>query len=186
MSCWAEIPFYTYNDIGGKVELYEPLKHCLSNLTEIKNVSDIDKNHFYVMGDNVIYRIAHDGSQNHIEDKIDINYNGMSMVNHFERIIALTDSTSLICLDNGFLLCPNNQQQNVISLSTPYIKSFSALSKTGEALHKESEHEAIKIPFTNNTIEIRFATDDVLAHNVSFNINWKESANGRNRKESTK
>ena len=24
--------FYTYNDIGGKVELYEPLKHCLSNL----------------------------------------------------------------------------------------------------------------------------------------------------------
>ena len=160
--------FYTYNDIGGKVELYEPLKHCLSNLTEIKNVSDIDKNHFYEMGDNVIYRIAHDGSQNHIEDKIDINYNGMSMVNHFERIIALTDSTSLICLDNGFLLCPNNQQQNVISLSTPYIKSFSALSKTGEALHKESEHEAIKIPFTNNTIEIRFATDDVLAHNVSF------------------
>jgi hypothetical protein len=38
--------FYTYNDIGGKVELYEPLKHCLSNLTEIKNVSDIDGTYY--------------------------------------------------------------------------------------------------------------------------------------------
>lgn len=160
--------FYTYNDIGGKVELYEPLKHCLNNLTEIKNVSDIDKNHFYVMGDNVIYRIVHDGSQNHVEDKIDINYNGMSMVNHFERIIPLTDSTSLICLDNGFLLRPNNQQQDTISLSTPYIKSFSDLSRTGKTLHKGNEQETIKIPFTNNTIEIRFATNDILAHNVSF------------------
>lgn len=163
--------FYTYNDIGGRVELYEPLKHCLSNLSEIKNVSDIDKNHFYVVGENVLYRIAHDGSQNHIEDKIDINYNGMSMVSHFERIIALTDSTSLICLDNGFLLCPNNQQQHAIALSAPYIKSFSALSGNEKVLHNKMASDAIKIPFSNNTIEIKFATDDVLAHNVSFQYN---------------
>lgn len=160
--------FYTYNDIGGKVELYEPLKHCLSNLSEIKNVSDIDKNHFYVVGENVLYRIAHDGSQNHIEDKIDINYNGMSLVSHFERIIALTDSTSLICLDNGFLLCPNNQQQRAIALSAPYIKSFSALSGNGNVLHDKHASAPVQIPFANNTIEIKFATDDVLAHNASF------------------
>ena len=160
--------FYTYNDIGGKVELYQPLNHCLTNLSEITNVSVIDKNHFYVMGNNVIYRIAHDGSQNHIEDKIDINYNGMSMVSHYERVIALTDSTSLICLDNGFLLCPNHGKQENISLSTPYIHSFSALPKDGTALYNEDFRTALNIPFSHNTLEIAFATDDILAHNVSF------------------
>lgn len=160
--------FYTYNDIAGKVELYEPLKHCLNNLSEIKNVSAIDKNQFYVMGNNVLYRIVHDGSQNHIEEKIDIHYNGMSMVSHFERVVALTDSTSLICLDNGFLLRPNNRKQPAFTLSAPYIKSFSARQKEGKTLYNENNSKPFRIPFTYNTIDITFATEDLWTHNASF------------------
>lgn len=160
--------FYTYNDIRGQIEPYTPLKDCLNDLTEIRNVASINKNHFWVIGNNALHRIANDGLRNHVEEKIDISYNGMSMVSHFEKIIAITDTTSLVCLDNGFLICPNNQKHSPIELASPYIKSFSALQKDGSFINNKEDDEAFKIPFAYRTIEISFASEDVLAHNVSF------------------
>ncbi len=159
--------FYTFNDVNGEVERYEPLKHSLADLRDVRNVGDLDKNRFWVMSGNVIYRIVNDGSQNHVEDKFDIGYNGMSLVNHFERIIALTDSTSLVCLDNGFLLCSNDKQQSLITLATPYIKAFSAQKSDGDTWYAVSG-EKPRLPFTYKRVELSFATRDALAHNVSF------------------
>lgn len=159
--------FYTYNDINGNVELYEPLKYSLKQLEEIKSVSGIDNNHFWVMGDNVLYRVVHDGAENRIEEKLDIGYNNMSLVSHFERAIPLTESTSLICLENGFLLCNTNLSYHKEPLAAPYIKSVGACNSAGETIYMELGVKG-RFPASYNNIRIGFSGNSVLSDNLSF------------------
>ncbi len=159
--------FYTYNDISGKVEAYQSLNDCLVDIPVIKNVADLDQNRFWVMGENVLYRIVNDGSQNLVEGKFDIGYNGMSLVSHFERIIALTDTTSLVCLDNGFLISNNDKQYRSLSLATPYIRSFTARRADNKSLYVAAD-KMPSVPFTYKVVQLSFGTRDALAHNVSF------------------
>lgn len=160
--------FYTYDDIEGKIKPYEPLRTCLGELAEIRNVSGIDKNRFWAVGDNVLYRVVNDGSRNRIEEKYDVGGYGMSLVPRFEKIVRLTDTTDLVCLDNGFLICPSRGRRTAAPvLRSPYIRSLTARRGDGSVL-VSSDSTRFNVPASCDAVTIGFASPDVLSHPVSF------------------
>lgn len=159
--------FYTFNDIDNNVELYKSLNTSIDGLHDLKNVININKNRLWIIGNNIIYKLAYDGTTGKIDDKIDLIANNMSLVNGFEKIVLLNDSISLVCLDNGFLLCNNNHISTPIEISKPYIRSFATLNKESQ-IHYQNVSESFQVNHSYNTITIRFSSKDTFSKNTYF------------------
>lgn len=159
--------FYTYNDIQNKFEPYALLDSVMSGVTGMKTVFNIDKNSFWIVGDNILYKLYCNSLEAYIEDKVDIYSSNISLVNSFERIVPLNDSISLICLDNGFILYTNSDQIQPKTIEMPYLRAFSVMNSHKDVLYMDFSKE-VEVSYLYNTIRLAFSDQDAIAADLYF------------------
>lgn len=159
--------FYTYNDIQNRFESYSLLDSVMTGINDLKSVFNIDKNSFWIVGNNILYKLYCNGIEAYIEDKVDINSSNISLVNSFERIVPLNDSISLICLDNGFVLYDNNGRLSDKKIEKPYLTSLSAMNSRKESIYMDFSNN-IEISYLYNTIRLAFSDKDAISTDLYF------------------
>ncbi|MFV0328817.1 MAG: triple tyrosine motif-containing protein [Dysgonomonas sp.] len=161
--------FFTYDDIANKIIPNTLLDECFRNIKNLKQVIHIQNNIFWALTDASVYKFSYDGYEANILESYNLGMN-LSLVNTYENISILNDSTSLICLDNGFLLyqkeknTSNNYQHK---LPLPYLASLETMSTSGDVEYKGIS-QAAQIPYDSNTISFSFSAENAFASNFSF------------------
>lgn len=161
--------FYTYDDIANKIIPNLLLDNCFENVKGVQQVIPIRNNEFWALTSNAIYRFLYDGYEASISDRYNLGMN-LSLVNAYENIAILNDTTNLICLDNGFLLNYEksvNNKNNIKYLIPPYIESLQALNMDGEAQYEDISQYA-KILYDYNTVTFSFFAKDAFPMDLSF------------------
>lgn len=158
--------FYTYNDIDGKIVEEPSLNKAFNGITDLKNVVNITPESFWVIGNNLIYKVDYKNQKSIISSILNINYQNFSLVDNYENIITLNDSISLICLDRGFLIYSNNGHFVDEHLSKPYIRSIFASDANGNKTFVNLNTKEIKQSY--NTISFRFGADGLFRDNIVF------------------
>lgn len=171
--------FYVYNDLQDKIVEYEQINQCFEGIHSLKNIVTLRENLFFAITGNCIYKFLYDGHDFRIVDRFDIEYNNLSLVNMYENAVALDDSLSLICLDNGFLLHNNNvalPKDSIIAL--PYIRSITSINSKDNKKYLSFIESDNEIPYSQNTILFTFSSKDILAKNLSFQYQLEGVTNG--------
>lgn len=158
--------FYTYNDIEGTIVPEQALNECFSSISGLKEVVNISPENFWIIGNDLIYNVVYNDNRAQIKFIIDIGYKNFSMIDNFENIVTLDDDLSLICLDNGFLLCQNKVTAKNDPIAQPYFKSIKISNANGESVYLDNNFNQINHSF--NTIKFRFSTAETLTRNISF------------------
>lgn len=158
--------FYTYNDIDGSIVPEHALNECFKDITGLKEVVNISPDNLWIIGNDLIYNVTYNDNNAQIKFIIDIGYKNFSMIDNYENIVHLDDDLSLICLDNGFLLCKNKLATENKPIVQPYFKSIQILNSNGESVYVDNNANQISHSF--NTIRFRFSTAETLPRNISF------------------
>ncbi|MBK5720260.1 hypothetical protein JGH11_05185 [Dysgonomonas sp. Marseille-P4677] len=162
--------FYTYDDIGNKIVPSTLLNRCFENIKNIKQIIPIGEDVFWALTTTSIYKFSFDGYDASILENYNLGMN-LSMVNAYENVSILNNSTSLICLDNGFLLYNNGTDKRAINLykelPTPYLESLQTSNMAGNTDY-ENLLETPQISYDYNTLQFSFSSNNAFASNLSF------------------
>lgn len=159
---------YTYNDINGKIQIYQPFNLVLDQIGELKRVVSFGQDNLWFIGNNTLYNVSYNGETAKIKSSIDIGGKNMVLINNYENIIQLNDSLNLICLDNGFIIHNIKQSSSKKSeIYPPYFKAFLAKNSNGKELY-QSITESINLSNKFNTIQIGFSSIDAFSNNIYF------------------
>lgn len=157
--------FYTYNDLTDLIVPDDLLNECFKDIKHIRKIVPIHSNMFWAITDNVIYKFLYDGYQATIIDRYKLGVE-LSPVYLYENIAVLTDSLSLICLDNGFLLYKETEPSQHPAQQL-YFKSILASNASGQT-HYYALKDEISIPQKYNSITFNFFANMALADNLYF------------------
>lgn len=164
--------FYTYNDVENKIVENNILNECFKNTKNVKQIIPIKENEFWALTSAAIYKFSYDGYESTILENYNLGLN-LSLVNAYENISVLNDSTSLICLDNGFLLynkangATGKQKRLYRNLQQPHLESFETLSMDGTRQYKDL-FEPAKVSYNFNTVKFNFTSNNSFTSDLSF------------------
>lgn len=160
--------FYTYDDISNKIVPNTILDDCFKNVKNLRQVIHIRDNEFWALTNASVYRFIYDGYEAHITESYNLGMN-LSLVNTYENISILNDSTSLVCLDNGFLLYKKGQsgKEDPKKLSPPYLESLGTRNSNGEYEYKILS-QPVEISYNYNTVTFSFSVENAFGSNLSF------------------
>ncbi|NDV94029.1 hypothetical protein D0T84_03735 [Dysgonomonas sp. 521] len=160
--------FYTYDDISNKIVPNTILDDCFKSVKNLRQVIHIRNNEFWALTDASVYQFVYDGYEAYITESYNLGMN-LSLVNAYENISILNDSTSLVCLDNGFLLYKKGQsgKDGSKALSPPYLESLGTRNSNGEYKYI-SLSQPVEIPYNYNTVTFRFSVENAFSSNLSF------------------
>ncbi|MDR2810900.1 MAG: hypothetical protein LBB84_10175 [Tannerellaceae bacterium] len=163
---------FVYNDIENKLEFHGGLTRCFEGITHIRNIIPISKTHFWTVTHHCLYKIFYDGHESHIDYRLDLNYDNLSLVHHYENIVALNDSLSLVCLDNGFLLhTAGKETVPPQPRSKPCLRFVAAIDKKKHTKYPDKHAANVantELPYEYNTLQFRFFVKNRLPQNRYF------------------
>ncbi|MDU1890671.1 MAG: triple tyrosine motif-containing protein [Dysgonomonas sp.] len=161
--------FYTYDDIANQIVPNAILDECFKSIISIKQIISINKNTFWALTPTSIYKFFYDGYEASILEAYGLGLN-LSLVNTYENISVLDDSSSLVCLDNGFILYNKiGEGNNVLNrtLYSPLLESMGTFSTDGSVEYKNLSEEA-KVSYNYNSITFWFSVSNAFSQNLSF------------------
>ena len=161
--------FYTYDDIENKIVPSSLLNECFSKVNNIKQIIPIKENQFWALTDAAIYKFYYDGYEISILENYNLGMN-LSLVNAYENISILNDTTSLICLDNGFLIYNKTKEAKrslYKELLAPYLESMQTVNVDGRAEYKDIT-KSNEVSYSFNTVIFGFSSNNAFASNLSF------------------
>ena len=161
--------FYTYDDISDKIVPNSALDKCFEGVKSLKRVMAIGDNKFWALTDTSLYKFEYDGSHATLLESYSLT-TGLSLVNAYENLTVLNDSTNLICLDNGFLLYHNDPDKKTgvaNSLPIPYFELMRTVKTDGDIVFQNMSDD-VDISYDYNIITIGFSAKNIYASNLFF------------------
>ena len=159
--------FFTYNDVADKIESNKPLNDCFQNLKDIKNIIHIKDHEFWALTNKTIYKFTYDGYKASITERYNLGAN-LSLVDIYENLSVLNDTTSIVCIDNGFLVYNKAKAApEEYVLPIPHIESLQTINTGGKSRYLDLRSSK-KIAYHYNSVCIRFSATDVFSENLSF------------------
>ncbi|MBB4035507.1 hypothetical protein GGR21_001400 [Dysgonomonas hofstadii] len=161
--------FYTYDDITNVIVPNKLLDDCFANIKHVRQVIPIKDNLFWALTSSSVYKFSYDGYEASILENYNLGMN-LSLVNSYENVSILNDSTSLICLDNGFLLYRRNdgaETRLADNLMPPNIESVMTENGEKEVVYKDIFKEN-EIAYGYNTVTFKFSSSNTFASDLSF------------------
>jgi len=161
--------FYTYDDIEDEIVPNKLLNDCFENIKDLREIVAIQKNMFWAISNRALYKFSYDGYNASIMESYDLGLN-LSFVNTYENISVLDDSTNLICLDNGFLLYQNqdnDEEKHLNTISSPFLVSLQTTNSNGNSEYVNISMNA-EIPYDYNTVTFDFSAKNSFTFNYSF------------------
>lgn len=160
--------FFTYDDITNQIVPSSLLNNCFKDISDLKQIVPIADNMFWAMTNHAIYKFVYDGYKASIVESYNLGHD-LLPVNNYENISIINDSTSFICLDNGFLMYKKtNNNTNVQSkLHQPYLKALQTSNAKGDRRY-ENLSKKTDISYNYNSLTFYFSTNNTFASNFSF------------------
>lgn len=174
--------FYTYNDVDDHIVPNNTLDECFRNTKDIKQVIPVKDNLFWALTTSSVYKFSYDGYDASILENYNLGMN-LSLVNAYENASVLDTASSLICLDNGFLLYTGHEDYKskkdmTNALIQPYLESLETSSVDGQFNYEDLTKFA-KISNGFNTIRFYFTSNNSFTSNLYFqymlegvDLNW--------------
>lgn len=162
--------FYTYDDIQDKVIPNTLLNDCFARTPGLRQIVPYRDNQFWALAQTALHRFTYDGYEVAIAGSYPLGLN-LSLVNAYENMSILNDSTCMVCLDNGFLLYhsrPEEPGRKPSPLPSPFLKAIRALDTQGETQGKEFREDHLRIDYRYNTIQLQFGARQVFDRQLSF------------------
>jgi len=161
--------FYTYDDIANVIVPNKLLDDCFSNIKYIKQVVPVKDNLFWALSSSGVYKFSYDGYEASILENYNLGMN-LSLVNSYENVSILNDTTNLICLVNGFLLYRESCIENDIlsrTLVSPNIESVMTINGDKDIIYRDIYKEK-RIAYNYNTVTFNFSSSNTYASDLSF------------------
>ena len=96
--------FYFYNELSRKIEPFGLLNDLQLPIKRISKIVAIDDHTYWVVGKNSFAVLDYVNGNIRISDIGYLDDSRYTTVDDYENLVALNDTTSLICLNNGFAL----------------------------------------------------------------------------------
>ena len=158
--------FYIYDDILDAITPLKQAGELFERKKDLRNVVNSGRNTFWVLSSNALYELYTNGRETNFKNKIDLEFNDLSLVNNFESLVPLSDSVDLICLNKGFILYQNKQSDYSHSQTKNTILTlFETIDDQNHSLSKHLDKE-ISIPYNENSVKVSFFTPESVDRNV--------------------
>lgn len=159
--------FYTYDDIADTIVPNTILNECFINIRDLKRVIAIQKNTFWALAGTSIHKFSYDGYRAQILESYNLGMN-LSLVNSYENISVISDSLSIVCLDNGYLLYDKSKygRDTHLKLKSPFLESLQIADNQGNTLYMNMSEPA-EISSKYNNITFCFSVQDIFASNYA-------------------
>lgn len=162
--------FFLYDEVNDQITPDKLLNDCFKNVKDIKQIVTEKESIYWALTNTAIYRFFYDGYRASVISRYNIGSN-LSLVNNYENISVLNDSTNLICLDNGFLIHYDKKEliksDGLTPTAAPYIESVETFdSKKNQAyIDIKTQNE---ISYELNSITISFSSEKVYPLDLQF------------------
>ncbi len=167
--------FYTYRESMDMLVPNKPLNDCFRLAKDIRHLVHMHDEESWMIDGSSVHRFVYDGSQAHILGSYLLQPDNLSLSPAGEGISVLDDSTSLICLDNGFILFQNQLHLPVaIELPIPCIEAIEIRAPDKKTLYLGLAREG-DIPYTYNSITLDYTVGNAFAGNwrVEYTLEYK-------------
>ncbi len=170
--------FYIYDDIADKLIPFDAFNQCFEGVHSIQQLIPLGYNMFYALTNNSVYKGFYDGDEVYLIENFDMGFNHLSLVNAYENAVVLDDSTSMICLDNGFMLHHFRVkiQQETADIPPPYIRLVETRNMKDMRYYWQLDKEDIRIPYNQHTISFDFFSRNVMEENLLFQYRLRGEA----------
>lgn len=159
--------FWTYDENLDKIMLDNRLNKCFSSVSDLKKVVHINNDQSWAITGSSIYRFIYDGYVARILEAYNVDNDNLSLVNADENISVLNDSTSLVCLDAGFILHSSREKSfKTPHLSAPLIESVHISTSEGKERFLDFEKD-FEIPYKYNNVTFTFTESHSFTSNLS-------------------
>ncbi len=156
--------FYTYREDSDTLVPNQPLNECFKPARDIKRLIHSHDEENWMVDGSSIHRFVYDGSQARILGSYALKSDNLSLAAG-EGISILNDSTSLICLDNGFILFRNRLHLPAsLFLPIPYIEAVEIKAPGKESLYPDLKREG-DIPYNYNSVSLDYSVGNMHAGN---------------------
>lgn len=165
---YGENQFYHYDEISDKLVPNEILNKCLGKL-DIRQVVQISSTYFWGLGRHSLVRFFYDGYQARLVENFNLGAE-LSLVNNFENLSILNDSTQLICLENGFALYVNNNPEldTMADVIPPPLLQMVAASDNKKNIEYQDPSIQAEVDYLHNNFAFKFMAQNVFNKNLSF------------------
>lgn len=158
--------FYTYNESADRLLPDKLLNECFAGVGDLKRLVPIDAEESWAVAATSIYRFHYDGYIARVEEAYRVETDDLALITEYENISVLNDSLSLVCLDAGFILhdVRASRPQDPVPAS-PSLEYVQAGKNAGRGFM--DLHDALRIPYKDNSITVGFSIDGAFAGNLS-------------------
>ncbi len=157
--------FFTYSESSDKLVPIQALNDCFKATGEIRKIVHSHDEEIWAVGSKSVHRFIYDGNTARILGSYAIAADNLSLVTDHENISILNDSTSLFCLDTGFILFRNSLHfPDSPQLPAPYIEAVEINNSMNGSLFPDLHREA-DIPYNFHLIKVKYSAGNAFAGN---------------------
>ena len=159
--------FYTYNDVADKIESNETLNQCFQHIKGLKKIIHVKDAEFWALTNKTIYRFIYDGYKASITQHYNLGTD-LSLVDDYENLAVIDNTTHIVCLDNGFLIYDENKEHAAdYYLPIPFVEYLQTTNTGGQHNYIEWKKKN-PVAYAHNTVCFGFSAMDVFPMNLSF------------------
>ena len=159
--------FWSYSENEDKLIPNHILNDCFHSVNDLKKVVHIKSDLNWAITGSSVHQFIYDGYGAQIIESFNINADNLSLINAYENISVLNDSTSMICLDAGFILyTAKDNSTGINKLPVPHIEAIQT-GNVNENPHYYYTDKEADIPYNFNDVTIHFSVSDAFASSIS-------------------
>jgi DNA-binding CsgD family transcriptional regulator len=178
----TSLGIYTYDDLYDTIVPYNKIKKTLGDYFYSQKIISTGKDNYWFVKDNVIALFNINLDSVRFIASHDFNYTDVALVEQYENILAINDTMSLICFENGFGVTYNHERKEYYDNSRIILTNaqYNILNNDSKILLGRNK-DNIELPFDKNEIEFFYTLTnqnkkDVLYQYklIGYNNSWSQ------------
>jgi DNA-binding CsgD family transcriptional regulator len=149
---------YTYDDLNNKIVPYTMLNGAIGEYKKALRIIPGTNHHYWLISSEgmAYYKIYAD------DIRLVREYPNSIFENHLipshENLKQLDDTTTLVCLENGYTLLNLNQSSSsVVTQFQPKLQEVYALNRKADKIQLQLSAEEIELPHSQNSLYLRYS-----------------------------
>ena len=176
---------YTYDDLNDTILPYQILNEQLGKFSAAHRIIESPNHHYWFIAKSSIglFNINQDNA-NLIREYPTSLFNDPSLVDRFENIIPITDTTAYLCLQNGLARLNATEKDSYYYMNKfkPILRQIELFSNRGKITQLPINDASAKIKHNFNNIYFRFSFPQISDMPISYkyyleglHMEWSES-----------
>ncbi len=181
----TENTIFTYDDLNDTIVPYTSLNQQLGKFSSSHRIIEAPDHHYWFITKSSIglFTVNKDKA-NLVREYPTSLFQGPALVDRFENIIPITDTTAYLCLQNGLATLYASEKDSGYSMNQfePILRQIELFSNRGKISQLPVNGASVKIKHNFNNIYFRFSFPQISDMPVSYkyyldglHLEWSES-----------